>query len=500
MRRSISFFWTAVACALAVGLFATAIPFSSSDGTAGADVSRVPGRSPRTLAPTPGEDLIADIAEGAVDSVVNISSEKVIQMQGRPNFGPFSNDPFFRRFFEGLEGPRNGRGLPRERRESSLGSGVIVDREGTILTNNHVIEQADKVRVTLADGRSFDAEVVGTDPQSDIGVLRLEDPPHDLKPLPFGDSDKLRLGSTVLAIGNPFGVGQTVTMGIVSAKGRANVGIVDYEDFIQTDAAINPGNSGGALVNTAGELVGINTAILSRTGGYQGIGFAIPSNMADRIMSSLVDHGKVVRGWLGVMIQDLTPDLVRALDLPEDTQGALISDVVDDSPAAEGGLEAGDVVIGMEGNKIDSSAKLRNQVAIAPAGEKVQFQILRDGRKKKLKVKLGERDGEPVARSKTSSGGAPLGGLSLATATRDLARRFGLDESVEGLVVTGVEPGSAAAHSGFRPGDVVVEVDRKPVDSIRAFEKVYDASHDAVAVLVQRGEGRLFIVFEKQAD
>ncbi len=498
MSRSILLFSTAAAFALVVGLLVVEDPFGSSDGTAGAEVSYRPARAPRAPGPMPGEDLIADIAERSVDSVVNISSEKVIQMQGRPNFGPFSNDPFFRRFFEGLEGPpRNGPGVPRERRESSLGSGVIVDREGTILTNNHVIEQADKVRVTLADGRSFDAEVVGTDPQSDIGVLRLEDPPRDLTPLPFGDSDKLRLGSTVLAIGNPFGVGQTVTMGIVSAKGRANVGIVDYEDFIQTDAAINPGNSGGALVNTAGELVGINTAILSRSGGYQGIGFAIPSNMAGRIMTSLVDHGKVVRGWLGVVIQDLTPELIRALDLPKDTQGALVSDVVDDSPAAKGGLEAGDVVVRMEGGKVDSSAKLRNLVAIAPAGEKVEFQILRDGRKKKMKVKLGEREGEQQAQSRSSSGGGPLGGLSLATPTREQARRFGLDESVEGLVVTGVEPGSAAAHSGFRPGDVVIEVDRKPVDSISAFEKIYQASDDGVAVLVQRGEGRLFIVFEK---
>ncbi len=489
MRRSIIVVSSVFAVVMAVGLFTTAPPFGVHDASA------QPARAPR--AALPGEDLIADIAERTVASVVNISSEKVIKMRGNRDFGPFFNDPFFRHFFDGRRGVPS---IPRERRESSLGSGVIVDREGTILTNNHVIEHAEKVRVTLADGRAYDAEVIGTDPQSDIGVLRLEDPPSDLKPLPFGDSEKLRLGSTVLAIGNPFGVGQTVTMGIVSAKGRANVGIVDYEDFIQTDAAINPGNSGGALVNTSGELVGINTAILSRTGGYQGIGFAIPSNMAGRIMESLVDHGKVVRGWLGVMIQDLTPELVKALDLPRDTQGALIADVVDDSPAEAGGLAAGDVVVRMDDDKVDSSSKLRNLVAIAPAGEKVEFQVLRDGRKKKVRVELGERDGEAVAQTRPSTGGAPLGGLSLSTASPDLARRFGLGDDARGLIVTGVEPGSAAARSGFRPGDLVVEVDRRPVDSVREFEKRYAASEDGVAVLVQRGEGRLFLVFQKQDD
>ena len=499
MRRPFALVIALFVSVLVAGLSTTGWPIDSLEAVARAEATVEPVRAPR--AAQPAEDRIADIAEQTVTSVVNISSEKQVALGGGPEFGPFSNDPFFRRFFEGFGGRRGVPGVPQERRESSLGSGVIVDRDGTVLTNNHVVEHAERVRVTLADGRAFEAEVVGADPQSDIAVLRIDDPPDDLTPLPFGDSDDLRLGSTVLAIGNPFGVGQTVTMGIVSAKGRANVGIVEYEDFIQTDAAINPGNSGGALVNTAGELVGINTAILSRTGGYQGIGFAIPSNMAGRILSSLVDHGKVVRGWLGVMIQDLTPELITALDLPGETRGALIADVVAESPAEAGGLEAGDVVIRMGDDAIDSSSKLRNRVAISPAGEKVDFQVLREGRKKKLSVRRGERDSKKLSQGRgEESGPASLGGLSLAPLTADLARRFGFADGSDGLVVTGVEPGSLAERSGFRPGDRIVEIRREPVDSVDEFQERYEDADGGIAVLVQRGDGRLFLVFEKAGD
>ncbi len=242
-------------------------------------------------------DAIASVSERAVGSVVNISTTRTTKPAEFQS--PLENDPFFRHFFE--FGPQE----RQPHKEQSLGSGVIVESNGTILTNNHVVQGADEISVTLSDKRSYTAKVVGTDPKSDLAVVKLQNPPKDLRALPFGDSDALRVGEVVLAIGDPFGVGQTVTMGIVSAKGRANIGIVDYEDFIQTDAAINPGNSGGALINLHGELVGINTAILSRSGGYQGIGFAIPSSMVQSIMDSLIHEGKVVRGWLGVMIQDL---------------------------------------------------------------------------------------------------------------------------------------------------------------------------------------------------
>ena len=251
-------------------------------------------------------------------------------------------------------------------RENSLGSGVIVRKSGVILTNNHVIEGASKIRVTLSDGRDFDAEVVGADPKSDIAVIKMLKPPKDLAPIALGDSDSLRLGEMVVAIGNPFGLGHTVTMGIVSAKGRANVGIVDYEDFIQTDAAINPGNSGGALIDLQGRLIGINTAIASRSGGYQGIGFAVPSNMARAVMNSLLKHGRVVRGWLGVAIQPVTKDLQRAMGL-KTTKGVLISDVMQDSPAARSGIKRGDV-IELAGETLRDPVHLRNRVAAAGSG------------------------------------------------------------------------------------------------------------------------------------
>lgn len=310
-------------------------------------------------APTPaiarvgGDVEISDVAERVVAGVVNIASEKVVrETGGPPQFGPLFNEPFFRHFFGGPPGPGS---RPQERRENSLGSGVIVSHDGVVLTNNHVIENADKIRVALADGRELDAEVVGRDPESDLGVLKLKGELKDLKPLVFGDSDTLRLGQVVLAIGNPFGIGQTVTMGIVSAKGRASVGIVQYEDFIQTDAAINPGNSGGALVNMHGELVGINTAIISRSGGYQGVGFAIPTKMARPIMESLLQHGKVARGWLGVAIQDVTPELREALGVGAE-KGVLLSDVTPGSPADKGGLKRGDIVLKLNGQVMDSSA------------------------------------------------------------------------------------------------------------------------------------------------
>src|SRR5690606_31146613 len=291
---------------------------------------------PVTTTPNPvlgkAGGAIADVAERALPSVVNISLTKV----GRAG-APIPFPVFF--------------GPPQERIEQGMGSGVIVSADGTILTNNHVVADAKEIKVTTYDRREFDAKVIGTDPKSDLAVIQIQGAPAGLTPIQFGDSSKLRLGEVVLAIGNPFGVGQTVTMGIVSATGRSRMGIVDYEDFIQTDAAINPGNSGGALVNMRGELVGINTAILSRSGGYQGIGFAIPADMARPIMKSLLDNGKVERGWLGVSIQDLTPELARGLGIGT-SRGVLVSGVIDGSPADKAGLERGDVVISLDGKAI----------------------------------------------------------------------------------------------------------------------------------------------------
>ncbi|MEW6585754.1 MAG: Do family serine endopeptidase, partial [Nitrospirota bacterium] len=300
----------------------------------------------------------AEIAEAVKPAVVNISTTRTVKIQ--EGISPFLEDPFFRRFFGDQFR------MPKERKSASLGSGVIVDPKGYILTANHVIQGAEEIKVTLSDKREFKGTVVGADAMTDIGIVKID--AGSLPTIQWGDSDKLRVGETVLAIGSPYGLSQTVTMGIVSAVGRANVGIADYEDFIQTDAAINPGNSGGALVNVRGELVGINSAIFSTSGGYQGIGFAIPTSMAKDVMDKLIRQGKIVRGWLGVTIQALTPELAKQFNLTEE-KGVLIGDVMEGSPAEKAGLQRGDVVIEFEGKKIEEPYQLRNMVSNISPGQ-----------------------------------------------------------------------------------------------------------------------------------
>jgi serine protease Do len=385
---------------------------------------------------------------------------------------------------------------PGDRKEQGLGSGVIVSADGVVLTNNHVVEDADEIKVTTGDNRDFDVEVVGTDAKSDLAVLRLKGDIKGLRPLVLGDSSKLRLGDVVLAVGNPFGIGQTVTMGIVSAKGRANLGIVDYEDFIQTDAAINPGNSGGALINMAGELVGINTAIFSRNGGNMGIGFAIPSNMAKPIADSLLQNGKVVRGWLGVGIQDLNPELAKALGI-SNSNGVVITDVGKDSPAAKAGVQQGDVVLAVDGEATDTTGKLRNVVAAAGA-KKVKLDISRNGKKLQLDVVLGEAPG-----AKPGPGGKAQhkasDGLVLHPLTDAVRKQFNISDHVKnGVVVAGVEGGSAAAEAGLRVGDVIVEAAKKPVKDAGDFSAAYNAAKDRVLLRVHRGEGTVFVVLKKK--
>lgn len=438
---------------------------------------------------------IADVAEKAVGGVVNISATRVVKQDPR-QLGPFSRDPFFRDFFGG----NPFESIPKERRQNSLGSGVIVSADGVVLTNNHVIQNAEDVRVTLADGRELGADIVGTDPKSDVAVLRLQGSPDNLRPLAFGDSSALRLGDVVIAIGNPFGVGQTVTMGIVSALGRGNVGIVDYEDFIQTDAAINPGNSGGALVNMRGELVGINTAILSRSGGNQGVGFAIPSSLARPTMESLLQDGKVVRGWLGVGIQDLDDDLADALGLSI-KDGVLISDVAEGSPADKAGLQRGDVVVALDGAPMKSTSKLRNRVALAGPGKTVALDIVRKGKKKTLKVSLGELPGELAGGSSSPSnapGESDFLGVSVSGIDAAARRRFGLEDDVKsGVVITGVQGQSRAARAGLRPGDVIEEVDRTPVKGPAHFQSLVGESESRVLLLVNRKGTTLYVAIGK---
>ncbi|HKE20470.1 MAG TPA: DegQ family serine endoprotease [Kofleriaceae bacterium] len=433
---------------------------------------------------------IADVTEKVLPSVVNVSTTTLVTQAT----SPFENDPFFEDFFRG-------RRPQHERYGQSLGSGVIVSAKGYILTNSHVVANAKDIKVSLSDGRDFAARVVGADPKSDLAVLKLKDPVPNLRPLPFGSSEKLRLGDVVIAIGNPFGVGQAVTMGIVSAKGRANMGIVDYEDFIQTDAAINPGNSGGALINLHGELVGINTAILSRTGGYQGIGFAIPTDMAHPIMDALISKGRVVRGWLGVSIKDVTKDLHDSLKLSVD-RGVLITGVTPGSPAAKAGLRLDDVVASVNNHPCDKTSQLRNAVAASGVGKPLQMQIVREGRRQNVSVVLTEmpRDSEQIIGDGRGQGRGNEVKFGLQVRPLDSSSRAKYDiprEVNTGVVVTGVARGSVAETLGLQPGDVVMRVNRTPIRSARELEDAYRHGGSKLALLIYRDGSTTYVVVEK---
>ncbi|HMG54618.1 MAG TPA: trypsin-like peptidase domain-containing protein [Kofleriaceae bacterium] len=362
-------------------------------GLVGTGAALRSGASPASAAPSVLADgSISDVAERAVDSVVNISTSHTIEA-GPASFDPFFSDPFSPGF-----------GDPSDRKAMSKGSGVVVTSSGRILTNAHVVRDADDIKVTLHDGNDYDAKVVGVDPKADLAVIQLKGTLPALKPLAFGDSSALRLGEVVLAIGDPFGVGKSVTMGIVSAKGRGGMGIEEYEDFIQTDAAINPGNSGGALVNLKGELIGINTAIASKSGGYAGIGFAIPTNMARPIMEMLIKDGKVSRGYLGVSIGTATPLIAREEKLGAQ-HGALIARVERDSPASRAGLTPGDVVTGINGTEIRTGYVLRNTIAMIKPGSSVDLDVVhKDGAKATIKAKLGELPADDVLRARMQRG------------------------------------------------------------------------------------------------
>jgi serine protease Do len=368
-----------------------------------------------------------------------------------------------------------------------------VDPSGVIITNNHVVNKADDIRVVLSDKREFKAKLIGTDSKTDIAVIKIE--ATGLSPVTWADSDQLEVGEFVLAVGSPFGLTQTVTMGIVSAVGRASMGIAEYEDFIQTDAAINPGNSGGALVNIRGELVGINTAIFSQSGGNMGIGFAVPSNLARSIMDQLVGTGKVVRGWLGVSIQDLSPELAAQFGITE-TKGVLVSDVMDDSPAKKAGFERADVIVEFDGKPMDSPTHLRNAVAQTPLGKKVPIKLIRDKKSKVLEVTIVE---QPKSMSQAGAEDnaesiAPTGVLSdleVRELTEELTSRYGIKSTERGVVVTRVKPGSTAEEMGVREGDMILEVNRKAVTSVKVYERVMSGlpKDQAVLLLVKR-QGR----------
>ncbi len=408
-------------------------------------------------------------------------------------------DDLFRRFFgEQFQG----RAMPRRNfeapRQQGIGSGVIATKDGFILTNNHVVDGADEVKVALQDGREFTAKVIGRDPKTDIAVIKIEG--KDLPAVPMADSEKVEVGDVVLAVGNPFGIGQTVTTGIVSATGRAGAVGLDYEDFIQTDAAINPGNSGGALVDAEGRLIGINTAILSRSGGNQGIGFAIPVNLARDVMESLVKDGRVTRGYLGVMIQDVTPGLAKEFKLKE-AQGALVGDVTSKSPAEKAGLQSGDLILDYNGKKVTDSRHLKLEVARSQPGETVPVKVLRDGETKTLNVTVRELPGtEHIAKNdkQDAEDTGTLNGVTVADMDRAARQQFDIPSTVKGVVVTDVEQNSAAAEAGLRPGDVIVEINRKPVRSAEEAVKMTEKGSDKTTLLrVWRDGGSRFVVVDE---
>jgi serine protease Do len=407
-------------------------------------------------------------------------------------------DDFMRRFFgDEFQGrtPRRNFDVPRQQ---GIGSGVITTKDGYILTNNHVVDGADEVKVELQDGREFTAKVIGRDPKSDIAVIKID--AKDLPAVPMANSEKVEVGDVVLAVGNPFGIGQTVTTGIVSATGRGNMGL-DYEDFIQTDAAINPGNSGGALVDAEGRLIGINTAILSRSGGNQGIGFAIPVNMARDVMTSLVKDGHVTRGYLGVLIQDITPALAKRFDL-KDSTGALIGDVTPKSPAERAGLQSGDVVLEFNGKKVTDSRHLKLEVARVQPGESVPVKILRDGSTKTVQVKVREMPGNEDFAQNDHQGNkedtGTLNGVGVADLDSATRRELKLPENLHGVVITEVQPDSPSAEAGLKRGDVILEINKKSVKTAEEAVRMTEKTDDKTTLLrVWRDGNSRFVVVDE---
>lgn len=444
------------------------------------------------------------VAEQVTPAVVSIRTEKMVSAPNWQRFEDPFDDPIFREWFRDwpFRAPdlreRFGLRIPRREwepqfRQRGLGSGIIIEADGYILTNYHVVRDADKLTVvTRHNGRrEFDAKVVGSDPKSDLAVIKID--AKDLPVAKLGDSDAMKVGQWVVAIGAPFGLQHTVTAGIVSAKGRANVGVADYEDLLQTDAAINPGNSGGPLVNLRGEVIGVNTAISSRSGGFEGIGFAIPINMAKHLLPALKSGSKVARGYLGVLIQDVTAELAEKFGNQE-TKGALVVELTPESPASKAGIEVGDIIIQYNGKPVEDGNQLRMAVSSASPGSKATLTLLRKGERKELTVELGELPAELSAASGNIT--HPDLGISVQTLSPELARHFGVREE-RGVVVTAVAHGSSAHLAGVREGDVIVEVNRKRIANAQEFQAAVAASPKSVLLLIKNNDGTKFVVIRQ---
>jgi serine protease Do len=455
-----------------------------------ADIPR-DGRSAMSFAP---------IVKKVTPSVVKVYVTTKSKTMNMP-VSPLGNNDFFRHFFgeQFNSGDQGGPGhMLRTPPQHGLGSGVVISQDGYILTNNHVVDEADNIRVALNDGREFTAKVVGRDPKTDIAVVKIE--AKELAFMTIADSDKVQVGDVCLAIGNPFGVGQTVTMGIVSGTGRGGLG-TDYEDYIQTDAAINPGNSGGALVDAEGRLIGINTAILSRSGGNQGVGFAVPINLARTVMTSLLENGRVVRGYLGVLIQDASPALAKQFNVPED-KGAIVGDVTPNSPAASAGLKYGDVITEFNNKPVTDSRHLKLQVAGTAPGSKVPVRILRDGKEMTFDVTVKELPGEQVAKADTNEKNSSdtLDGVTVSDVDSAARNQFQVPRSVKGALVTEVDQNSASFEAGLRPGDVIEEINRKPVENAEQAVKLSENAKEKTTLLRvwSKGGSRYIVVDENK--
>jgi serine protease Do len=448
----------------------------------------VPAVTPAAMAANPSilselGNAMSQIADKVKPSVVNISTSKTVKTP-RLSF----NDPVMQKFFGNMQ--------PQKQKVFNLGTGVIVSKDGYIVTCNHVIQGAEDILVKLDDNREFKGKIVGMDSKTDVAVIKIT--ADNLPTIKWGDSGKLKTGGIVIAFGNPFGLSQTVTMGIVSATGRSGMGIVDYEDFIQTDASINPGNSGGALVNAEGELVGINDAIFSTSGGNQGIGFAVPSNMVRNIMESIINKGKVIRGYIGVQVQPLNPELAKQFGI-RDEKGVLLNDVTEGAPAEQAGMKRGDIIVSINGKKVDDAFQLRNQVASTQPGLVIELGVIRDGKPLFFKVTVSELSPDAVASAPEAVSDNIMKGIVVQELTNEIISQLRLKKNTRGVVVSGVEEDSLALGV-MKRGDVIIEINRKPVRNVSEYRKLAAKikKGESVMLLVSRGGFNQYITLGAQ--